>query len=163
MVTCDDPFSPPPWSSARRPRCVCRPSRETSPGSSDRSPDHVRPRSQRSATSAREQIERGDADPVRRARGREGDDEVGATAAQDIAERPPGRLGDPTPFRVEHLDVEPDVVDIVDGLVRHEALEAQIWRVDRKSTRLNSSHGYISYAVFCLKKKKLPRRRLNPH
>src|SRR2546429_6631673 len=28
------------------------------------------------------------------------------------------------------------------------------WRmVDRKSTRLNSSHGYISYAVFCLKKK----------
>src|SRR2546422_6335289 len=31
--------------------------------------------------------------------------------------------------------------------VRHE-------RGDRKSTRLNSSHGYISYAVFCLKKKK---------
>src|SRR2546422_5632710 len=32
------------------------------------------------------------------------------------------------------------------------------WRayseIDRKSTRLNSSHGYISYAVFCLKKKK---------
>src|SRR2546429_4710115 len=27
------------------------------------------------------------------------------------------------------------------------------WRIDRKSTRLNSSHGYISYAVFCLKKK----------
>src|SRR2546429_3347645 len=27
---------------------------------------------------------------------------------------------------------------------------------DRKSTRLNSSHGYISYAVFCLKKKKHP-------
>src|SRR2546422_8276460 len=27
-------------------------------------------------------------------------------------------------------------------------------RRDRKSTRLNSSHGYISYAVFCLKKKK---------
>src|SRR2546429_7090850 len=29
--------------------------------------------------------------------------------------------------------------------------------LDRKSTRLNSSHGYISYAVFCLKKKKQPR------
>src|SRR2546422_7290684 len=29
--------------------------------------------------------------------------------------------------------------------------------VDRKSTRLNSSHGYISYAVFCLKKKKKKR------
>src|SRR5687768_17794738 len=29
-------------------------------------------------------------------------------------------------------------------------------KTDRKSTRLNSSHGYISYAVFCLKKKKRP-------
>src|SRR5687768_17804000 len=35
----------------------------------------------------------------------------------------------------------------------------EVWRlwplipIDRKSTRLNSSHGYISYAVFCLKKK----------
>src|SRR2546422_7146284 len=28
------------------------------------------------------------------------------------------------------------------------------YSLDRKSTRLNSSHGYISYAVFCLKKKK---------
>src|SRR5687768_17986877 len=28
-------------------------------------------------------------------------------------------------------------------------------RPDRKSTRLNSSHGYISYAVFCLKKKNM--------
>src|SRR2546422_4783269 len=31
---------------------------------------------------------------------------------------------------------------------RHHEIEG-----DRKSTRLNSSHGYISYAVFCLKKK----------
>src|SRR2546422_2997619 len=31
---------------------------------------------------------------------------------------------------------------------------ATLRREDRKSTRLNSSHGYISYAVFCLKKKK---------
>src|SRR5438105_9051997 len=30
--------------------------------------------------------------------------------------------------------------------------------LDRKSTRLNSSHEWISYAVFCLKKKKKPRR-----
>src|SRR3712207_7513405 len=29
-----------------------------------------------------------------------------------------------------------------------------VWRADRKSTRLNSSHANISYAVFCLKKKK---------
>src|SRR6478752_9961329 len=33
-------------------------------------------------------------------------------------------------------------------------------RPDRKSTRLNSSHGYISYAVFCLKKKN---KRESPH
>src|SRR2546422_1274543 len=33
-------------------------------------------------------------------------------------------------------------------------VELQRHRRDRKSTRLNSSHGYISYAVFCLKKKK---------
>src|SRR5687768_17896799 len=34
-----------------------------------------------------------------------------------------------------------------ESLARHD-------HADRKSTRLNSSHGYISYAVFCLKKKK---------
>src|SRR5205809_4313004 len=33
-------------------------------------------------------------------------------------------------------------------------LEEAVDHLDRKSTRLNSSHGYISYAVFCLKKKK---------
>src|SRR5689334_25181197 len=33
-------------------------------------------------------------------------------------------------------------------------IEAEGGRVDRKSTRLNSSHSSISYAVFCLKKKK---------
>src|SRR2546429_4360917 len=36
------------------------------------------------------------------------------------------------------------------GPADQEGLDAQ---QDRKSTRLNSSHGYISYAVFCLKKK----------
>src|SRR2546422_8190157 len=52
------------------------------------------------------------------------------------------------------------------GIVRTPVLQAaragaaRSWRhlhfgtLDRKSTRLNSSHGYISYAVFCLKKKK---------
>src|SRR2546429_969993 len=40
------------------------------------------------------------------------------------------------------------VTDRVDGLA------CQLLKGDRKSTRLNSSHGYISYAVFCLKKKK---------
>src|SRR5687768_17979055 len=41
---------------------------------------------------------------------------------------------------------------------RHPVIERMMAREafipDRKSTRLNSSHGYISYAVFCLKKKK---------
>src|SRR2546422_5682742 len=37
---------------------------------------------------------------------------------------------------------------------------AECKRADRKSTRLNSSHGYISYAVFCLKKKTRPMQRL---
>src|SRR2546422_8062132 len=35
-----------------------------------------------------------------------------------------------------------------------EAPRVHGFQIDRKSTRLNSSHGYISYAVFCLKKKK---------
>src|SRR2546422_3819669 len=36
---------------------------------------------------------------------------------------------------------------------------SELQHIDRKSTRLNSSHGYISYAVFCLKKKKDKRTR----
>src|SRR2546427_9410724 len=43
---------------------------------------------------------------------------------------------------------------------------ARIWlrtMRDRKSTRLNSSHSQISYAVFCLKKKKNSRDRTNAH
>src|SRR5687768_18573139 len=35
----------------------------------------------------------------------------------------------------------------------HARFVGLLGRLDRKSTRLNSSHGYISYAVFCLKKK----------
>src|SRR2546422_4969531 len=47
--------------------------------------------------------------------------------------------------------------DVVDVGVPHEGgryfAEQMATAQDRKSTRLNSSHGYISYAVFCLKKK----------
>src|SRR2546429_1769575 len=39
------------------------------------------------------------------------------------------------------------------GAATPEALSPHARTRDRKSTRLNSSHGYISYAVFCLKKK----------
>src|SRR5256884_1844006 len=39
--------------------------------------------------------------------------------------------------------------------VTKQPIKMLIYSQDRKSTRLNSSHGYISYAVFCLKKKKI--------
>src|SRR5687768_18267830 len=42
----------------------------------------------------------------------------------------------------------------IQGGKRHHGNEDHRPELDRKSTRLNSSHGYISYAVFCLKKKK---------
>src|SRR5207247_3657570 len=38
--------------------------------------------------------------------------------------------------------------------IRNRMPLSRVMRVDRKSTRLNSSHEWISYAVFCLKKKK---------
>src|SRR3712207_7803847 len=41
-----------------------------------------------------------------------------------------------------------------DDGVEHLVSEVRLQLVDRKSTRLNSSHANISYAVFCLKKKK---------
>src|SRR2546422_4277140 len=40
--------------------------------------------------------------------------------------------------------------------------ECRLVLEDRKSTRLNSSHGYISYAVFCLKKKIEAKQPFNP-
>src|SRR2546422_7011565 len=49
------------------------------------------------------------------------------------------------------------VADARPGTPVHPAQRAHAGQ-DRKSTRLNSSHGYISYAVFCLKKKKKAQR-----
>src|SRR2546422_1211790 len=46
-------------------------------------------------------------------------------------------------------------VALTESLALQASIVAALLRArDRKSTRLNSSHGYISYAVFCLKKKK---------
>src|SRR3712207_8806576 len=53
------------------------------------------------------------------------------------------------------LDLERDVVqDVPVGQRVAERDPVDLERLDRKSTRLNSSHANISYAVFCLKKKK---------
>src|SRR3712207_8395759 len=41
-------------------------------------------------------------------------------------------------------------------MVQDESRHTEAWLKDRKSTRLNSSHANISYAVFCLKKKTQP-------
>src|SRR2546429_4517581 len=54
--------------------------------------------------------------------------------------------------RVTHAQAVPSALpQMVCG--RHRSARKNLF-IDRKSTRLNSSHGYISYAVFCLKKKK---------
>src|SRR5207245_8143574 len=67
----------------------------------------------------------------------------GARVEEEVLDRllEPARL--PEERRAAHLAVERLGAEPLDGEVR-----------DRKSTRLNSSHGSISYAVFCLKKKK---------
>src|SRR2546422_8505761 len=63
-------------------------------------------------------------------------------------------------FRSPRLERRPDdpLDQVGSGREKQEQLRHRRHLVgkleDRKSTRLNSSHGYISYAVFCLKKKK---------
>src|SRR2546429_4262882 len=56
----------------------------------------------------------------------------------------PVLFGRSRPFRCRH---------VARAIFAHEDMHVR----DRKSTRLNSSHGYISYAVFCLKKKNIDR------
>src|SRR5687768_17755846 len=58
------------------------------------------------------------------------------------------------PGNVRELEnvIERLVVTVQSPTIELDHLSSEIR--DRKSTRLNSSHGYISYAVFCLKKKK---------
>src|SRR5438552_8906732 len=47
------------------------------------------------------------------------------------------------------------------GAAESKFMEAKLHKEDRKSTRLNSSHQIISYAVFCLKKKKKKKTKIN--
>src|SRR3989449_6366734 len=67
----------------------------------------------------------------------------GSQALSDVA--PAGRSGHRVLVRARSRPRPPRVDAVRGGRGRDR---------DRKSTRLNSSHGYISYAVFCLKKKK---------
>src|SRR2546422_8307124 len=64
------------------------------------------------------------------------------SGSQEDEEQRRGLAVEP-PHDIVVAGAQPDLADVVDA---HQ-------RADRKSTRLNSSHGYISYAVFCLKKK----------
>src|SRR5687768_18220276 len=53
----------------------------------------------------------------------------------------------------------PPIQTSASGTAWFKPMQDNVW-LDRKSTRLNSSHGYISYAVFCLKKKKKKKKKI---
>src|SRR5688572_32762190 len=84
-------------------------------------------------------------------------------------------LHDALPIFIGNIDLERQPVGEADALDleippqnRHfiferDLLLAGVIERDRKSTRLNSSHSQISYAVFCLKKKTSPKHALQPH
>src|SRR3712207_7540927 len=62
----------------------------------------------------------------------------------------------------ECFEIEARLIEALDKPVMHDdvhgtAVVTLAAVLDRKSTRLNSSHANISYAVFCLKQKKIPR------
>src|SRR2546422_5764613 len=78
---------------------------------------------------------------------------INITGGEDLT------LGEVTQISDVVKDAAGEDAEIIFGTVNDPAMHGEI-RVtviatgDRKSTRLNSSHGYISYAVFCLQKKK---------
>src|SRR5687768_18196203 len=63
----------------------------------------------------------------------------------------PNALFRPTVEALGDLGLTPDARVVVEKPFGKDLADAR--ELDRKSTRLNSSHGYISYAVFCLNKK----------
>src|SRR5688572_32365027 len=70
-------------------------------------------------------------------------------------ERPAAHEEMPDAARFKRVHVRPrHVGPVVDKPPEQQADVPLLDRQDRKSTRLNSSHSQISYAVFCLKKKK---------
>src|SRR3712207_7153859 len=83
-------------------------------------------------------------------------------SGEQTAEEVKKRIGSAAPTgQIEEMEIKGR--DIVGGVPKtvvlnsdevREALAETVNSIDRKSTRLNSSHANISYAVFCLKKKK---------
>src|SRR5207245_7224943 len=87
----------------------------------------------------------------------------------DLVTRKVVRAGQTLELTVKEFEVLEYLLRHVGHVVPREMLTRDVWRIaaratpldnvidvtiaDRKSTRLNSSHGSISYAVFCLKKK----------
>src|SRR3712207_7634868 len=65
----------------------------------------------------------------------------------------PGVLADDSDADSDRLRVAEVVETTSGGTLTHQANGSFTYTPDRKSTRLNSSHANISYAVFCLKKK----------
>src|SRR2546422_4216227 len=65
-----------------------------------------------------------------------------------------GDLSQNLMIRNEDTIVVPEGGDVQNSVFIMGEVAKKKTELDRKSTRLNSSHGYISYAVFCLKKKK---------
>src|SRR2546429_7282921 len=66
--------------------------------------------------------------------------------------RPPRSTLFPYTTLFRSLGISED--EVIKNVMLKETVDGEFTTTDRKSTRLNSSHGYISYAVFCLKKKK---------
>src|SRR2546426_1864605 len=66
----------------------------------------------------------------------------------------PSNPGDPKSTQYTTVAANRDIT-ILDLLAHTSGISYHFWDKDRKSTRLNSSHLVISYAVFCLKKKKI--------
>src|SRR5438270_9851022 len=68
-----------------------------------------------------------------------------------------------TLFRSDVFGLAKNIDRRLAGVVRGQVTICLVNGVDRKSTRLNSSHSQISYAVFCLKKKKKKIQQSTPH
>src|SRR3712207_6890419 len=88
--------------------------------------------------------------PLFRSQGRRARRDVAAVEPRD---RHPQPEEEAEPRQHEAEDVEEDErVEVADHVLLAQPPEEALHEQDRKSTRLNSSHANISYAVFCLKK-----------